>query len=166
MTKQEFLFHLQGASLVSLKFAERYVKDKLTTDFKYNIIFTPPNIYGNVDQFDFHPEDEGIIKLNLTDNEVVDLLYRKNKIPVWINISVVKSSRKSTTFNLLCAGRYSKNKEEYYYCDDGFPPFGIKSPTFPIGYREGEKFWLKKRQFTSIIDFIRIKAKLKLWKKR
>ncbi|QGK73921.1 hypothetical protein [Flavobacterium sp. SLB02] len=91
MTQQEFLFHLQGASLVSLKFAERYVKDKLTTDFKYNIIFTPPNIYGNVDQFDFYPEDEGIIKLN---------------------------------------------------------------------------FWLKKRQFTSIIDFTRIKAKLNSWKKR
>lgn len=137
MTKQEFLFHLQGASLVSLKFAERYVKDKLTTDFKYNVIFTPANIYENINQFDFYPENEGNIKLNLTDNEVVDLLYRKNKIPVWIDINVLKSSRKSTTFNLLCAGRYSDIKEEYYYNDDAFAPFGIKGPTFPIGYKEG-----------------------------
>lgn len=166
MTKQEFLSRLQGASLISLKFAERYVKDKLTSDFKYNVIFTPPNIYGNADQFDFYPEDEGIIKLNLTDNDVVDLLYRKNKIPVWIDISVLKSSKKSTTFNLLCAGRYSENKEEYYYLDDVFPPFGIKGPTFPIGYKEGEKFWLKKKQFTSIIYFTKIKAKFNSWKRR
>ena len=166
MTKQEFLSRLQGASLISLKFAERYVTDKLTDDFKYNVIFTPANHNDDLTKFDFYPEDEGIIKLNLTDNDVVDLLYRKNKIPVWIDISVLKSSRKSTTFNLLCAGRYSENKEEYYYLDDVFPPFGIKGPTFPIGYKEGEKFWLKKKQFTSIIYFTKIKAKFNSWKRR
>ncbi|CAC9977064.1 MULTISPECIES: hypothetical protein [Flavobacterium] len=143
MTKEEFLFHLNGASFVALKFAENYVKDKLTTDFKYNIIFTPPNVIGNMDQFDIYPEDEGIIRLNLTDKEVVELLYRKNKIPVWIDINVLKSSRKSTTFNLLCAGRYTDNKEEYYYNDNGSGPFGVKGPTFPIGYKEGKKFRLK-----------------------
>lgn len=142
MTKQEFLFQLKGASLVALKFAERYVKDKLATDFKYNTIFTPPNIYGDVDQFDIYPEDEGLIKLNLTDIEVVDLLYRKNKVPIWIDINVLKSSRKTTTFNLLCAGRYSDNKDEYYYRDNGSAPFGIKSPQFPVGYKDGEKFRL------------------------
>lgn len=142
MTKQEFLFQLKGASFVALKFAERYVKDKLATDFKYNTIFTPPNIYGDVDQFDIYPEDEGLIKLNLTDIEVVDLLYRKNKVPIWIDINVLKSSRKTTTFNLLCAGRYSDNKDEYYYRDNGSAPFGIKSPQFPVGYKDGEKFRL------------------------
>lgn len=142
MTKQEFLFQLKGASFVTLKFAERYVNDKLATDFKYNTIFTPPNIYGDVDQFDIYPEDEGLIKLNLTDIEVVDLLYRKNKVPIWIDINVLKSSRKTTTFNLLCAGRYSDNKDEYYYKDNGSAPFGIKGPNFPIGYKEDEKFRL------------------------
>jgi hypothetical protein len=95
-----------------------------------------------MDKFDIYPEDEGIIRLNLTDNEVVELLYRKNKIPVWIDINVLKSSRKSTTFNLLCAGRYTDNKEEYYYNENGSVPFGVKGPTFPIGYKEGEKFRL------------------------
>ncbi|KUJ62900.1 hypothetical protein AR687_05760 [Flavobacteriaceae bacterium CRH] len=140
MTKQEFLFHLKGASYVALKFAENYVKDKLTTDFKYNVIFTPANKSDNVDQFDIYPEDDGIIKLNLSDNEVVDLLYRKNKIPIWIDISVLKVIGKITIFNLACAGLYSENKEEYYYI--GSAPFGIKGPTFPIGYKEGKKFRL------------------------
>lgn len=142
MTKLEFLFHLKGASFVSLKFAERYVIDKLTTNFKYNVTFTKANTYGNIDRFDFYPKDDGIVKLNLSDNEVADLLYRKNKIPIWIDINVFKVEDEVTTLNVACAGLYSESKEEYYYSNDGFAPFGIKGPIFPIGYKEGEKFWL------------------------
>ncbi|WKL49196.1 hypothetical protein Q1W71_05270 [Flavobacterium pectinovorum] len=145
MTKEDFLFRLKDASLIAFEFAERYIKDKLTTDFKYNIIFTPANTNGDISQFDIYPEDEGIIKLNLTDYEVVDLLYRKNKIPIWIDINVLKSNRKSTTFNLFCAGRYSENEDELYYNDARSAPFGIKSPTFPFGYKEGEKFKLQQK---------------------
>jgi hypothetical protein len=143
MTKQEFLFRLKNASYIALEFAERYVTDKLVSDFKYNVIFTPSN-HDNDVQFAIYPDDEGIIKLNLTDIEVIDLLYRKNKVPIWIDISVLESSRKTTTFNLLCAGRYSDDDDELYYNEDHAGPFGIKSPTFPIGYKEGEKFKLEK----------------------
>lgn len=142
MTKSEFLFHLKGSSLIALKFAENYVKNKLTTDFKYNVILNASSDDITLTQYDIYKEDDGIIKLNLVDNEVVELLYRKNKVPVWININVLKSSRKSTTFNLLCAGRYSDDKKEFYYNGDGSGPFGIKSPKLPIDYKEGKKFKL------------------------
>ncbi|TPG37631.1 hypothetical protein [Flavobacterium pectinovorum] len=144
MTKQEFSFRLKNSSIEAVKFAERYITDKLTNDFKYNVIFTPGNDEEDFNKFDVYPEDDGIIKLNLTEIEVIDLLCRKNKIPVWIDICVLKSSRKITTFDLLCAGRYSNNEEEFYYNDSKSGPFGIKSPTFPIGYKEGEKFNLNK----------------------
>ena len=142
MTKQEFLFHLKGASLVSLKFAENYVKNKLTTDFKYNVILNASTDNPNLTQFDIYPEDDGKMKLDLTDKEVVALLYRNGKVPVWIDINVLKSGKKSTTFNLLCAGRYSDDKKEYYYNEKGSGPFGIKSPELPIDYKEGKKFKL------------------------
>lgn len=48
MTKEDFLFRLEDASLVAFKFAERYVKDKVITDFKYNIIFTSANTNGDI----------------------------------------------------------------------------------------------------------------------
>ncbi|MTH16822.1 hypothetical protein [Flavobacterium sp. LC2016-01] len=143
MTREEFLFHLKGASFMALKFAENYVKDKLATDFKYNLLFTSANMSGDASKFDIYPEDDGSIKSNLTDNEVVDLLYRKNKVPIWIDISVLESNRKNTILHLACAGRYSNNKEDYYYKNDGSAPFGVKSPTLPIGYKEGKKFRLK-----------------------
>ncbi|MBC5835307.1 FAM151 family protein [Flavobacterium sp. F372] len=143
MTRDEFILHLRESSLIALKFAEHFVKDKLTTDFKYNVILNASNDDLNFNQFDFYQEDNGIIKLNLIDIEVIDLLYRKNKVPVWININVLKSSRKSTTFNLLCAGRFTDNKEEFYYNNKiGSTPFGIKSPELPIDYSQGKKFSL------------------------
>lgn len=140
MTREEFLYHLKAVSLIALKFAESYVKDKLTTDFKYNVVLNALGDEENLAQFDIYPEDTGKMKLDLTDEEVVDLLYRRNKVPVWININVLKSSKKSTTFNLLSSGRYSDNKEEFYYNENGMGPFGIKSPKLPFGYKEGEKF--------------------------
>ena len=142
MTKEEFTFHLNGASLVALKFAERYVKNKLTTDFKYNVVLNASTDNKSLMQYDVYPQDTGIIKLDLIDDEVVELLYRKNKVPVWIDINVLKSNRKSTTFNLLCAGRYTNNKEEFYYNINGSGPFGIKSPNLPINYQEGKRFKL------------------------
>ncbi|MFD2943067.1 hypothetical protein [Flavobacterium notoginsengisoli] len=146
MTKEDFLFHLQGASFVTLKFAERYVKDKLVTDFKYNVILTVASNIDGSNKFDIYPEENDIIKLDLTEIEVVDLLYRNNKIPIWIDISVLKSSRKSTTFNLLCSGKYSNDKNDYYYNQNGSGPFGVKSPKLPINYKEGNK--IKLRPFT------------------
>ena len=142
MTREEFLLHLNGVSLIALKFAELYVKDKLTTDFRYNVVLNVSTDDKSLTQFDIYAEDEGIIKLDLTDKEVVELLYRKNKVPVWIDINVLKSSRKSTTLNLFCAGRYTDNKEEFYYKENGSGPFGIKSPKLPVDFKEGNKFKL------------------------
>ena len=70
MTREDFIFHLEAASLIALKFAERYITDKLTTDFKYNVILNASNDDENLTEFDIYPEDAGIIKLDLTDIEV------------------------------------------------------------------------------------------------
>ncbi len=142
MTKAEFLLLLKGSSLIAIKFAERYVKNKLTTNFKYNVILNASQDDTELSQFETYLEDNGIIILDLKDREVADLLCRNNKVPVWIDINVLKSSKKTTTFNLLCSGRYSDKVDEYYYNKQGSGPFGIKSPKLPIHYKEGNKFKL------------------------
>lgn len=83
------------------------------------------------------------MELNLIDKEVVDLLYRSEKVPIWININVLKSSRNSTTFNLFCAGQFSDDKKKFYYNYNGSGLLGVKRPKLPINYKEGEKFRLK-----------------------
>jgi len=129
VTKVEFLTNLQNASFQALKFAENYVKTELKTNYNYNVIFTKE---------DANPK----MKLQLADNEVVELLYRNNEVPTWIDINVLKSKKDKTTFNLVCSAKYSSNKDELYYIDNGSPPFGVKSPIFPPDYIEGEKFEL------------------------
>lgn len=54
MTRDEFILHLRESSLIALKFAEHFVKDKLATDFKYNVILNASNDDLNLNQFDFY----------------------------------------------------------------------------------------------------------------
>jgi hypothetical protein len=143
MTKEEFLILIKGASFVSFKFAEQYLKNKLVPEFRYDVFLNISQDDPSLTQFDIYPEDNERIETGLTDKEVRDLIYRNGKVPVWIDIAVNKADRKITTFKLLCAGRYSDDKEEYYYQSGGTGPFGIKSPNLPVDYKEGQKFKLK-----------------------
>ena len=143
MTKEEFLILINGSSFDSFKFAEQHLKDNLIPEFRYDVFLNVSNDDRSLTQFDIYVEDNERIETGLTDKEVRHLLYRNEKVPVWIDISVHKSDIKITTFKLLCAGRYSDDKEEYYYQSRGTGPFGIKSPNLPIDYKEGEKFKLK-----------------------
>lgn len=143
MTKPEFEILINGASFVSFKFATQYLKNKLVPEFRYDVYLNISQDDPSLTQFDIYPEDNGRIENGLTDKEVCELIYRKGKVPVWIDIAVHKSDRNTTTFKLLCSGRYSDDKEEYYYQSGGTGPFGIKSPNLPLDYKEGQKFKLK-----------------------
>lgn len=96
--------------------------------------------------FDVYPQDNGKIVELISANEVVDLLYRKNKVPVWIDISVESIHNNCTVLHLLCAGRYSDDFKAIYYQKGETGPFGIKSPVFPPGYENDvSKFYLSRR---------------------
>jgi hypothetical protein len=145
MQKEDFLFLLLGASYASFKFAKLFVTDNLPTDFKYNVQLNFSSDDPSLKQFDLYPADDGNTLTNLDDKEVMNLLVRKNKVPVWIDIAVESATKDFTIFRLLCAGRYSDDRKEFYYEKGGSGPFGIKSPDFPPDYKEGIKFKLGSR---------------------
>jgi hypothetical protein len=144
MSKGEFLYLLLGASYASYKFAKSLVIEELPSDFKYKVILNFSCDDQSLTEFDFYPEDDGKILDGLSDTEVMNLLNRKEKVPVWIDVSVTESNNHITTVELLCAGRYSNNPEEYYYRKQGSGPFGIKSPKLPSDFIDGVKFKLNK----------------------
>lgn len=144
MTKEEFQTLINGASFISFKFAKQYLKNRLVPEFRYDVYLNISNDDSSLTQFDIYPEDNERVEIGLTDKEACELIYRGGKVPVWIDIAVYKSNRKTTTLKLLCAGRYSDNKQEYYYQSQGTGPFGIKSPSLPVDYEEGQKFKLRK----------------------
>jgi hypothetical protein len=114
MKKEDFLFLLLGASYASYKFAQMHLTDELPSDFRYNVQLNVYTDDPNLEQFDIYPEDNEKTLNELTDKEIIDLLCRKNKLPVWIDISVESVTQKFTIFRLLCAGRYSDEKNEFY----------------------------------------------------
>lgn len=130
MTKEEFLFRLQGASFLALKFAENYVKNKLYTEFRYDVTLIKPENRSK----EFH---------EIREDEAADLIFKEGRVPTWIDISVSKVKKKQTIINLLCSRDYSDKKEDLYYTEGGSEPFGIKSPILPFWYKEGQKFKLK-----------------------
>ena len=154
MTREEFTELLSYSSRLSFDFAKNYVSDKLPTEFLYTIKLNSSFDDPNLKQFDIYPEDnDKVIKL-ATSEKVIDLLLRENKVPVWIDISIESIRKTFTVFELRCAGRYSADPNEFYYLKGGTGPFGIKSPTFPIGYTDdGTKFSLPKKN--SLFDWLK-----------
>lgn len=155
MTKDYFLQLLQESSKYSYDFAKRYVINKLPNDFKYSVKLNVSCDDLKLTQFDIYPEDHGKRIEIIDEKEVVDLLCRKDKVSVWIDISVECVHKNNTIFNLQCAGRYSNNNEEFYYNKGDTGPFGIKGPIFPIGYSEGQKFRLKNRYKKSLFSILK-----------
>lgn len=142
MTKLEFLYKLQEASKASVDFAGRFVKNVLPGELEYTVKLNASLDDPSLAHFDVFPEDEGVEKLGLEDWQVAELLCRNDKVPVWIDISVVSVKKDKSVLNLFCAGRYSNDSEEFYYSGSGMGPFGIKSLVLPRDYKEGEKFLL------------------------
>ena len=146
MTKDDFLKLLRYTSNVAHDFAKKYVVDELPMDFKYSVTLNASSDDLGLTQFDTYPNDDGKIVVFIEEKEVVELLCRKDKVPVWIDISVESVYEGKTIFRLFCAGRYSDDENEFYYNKNGTGFFGVKSPNLPIEYVEGKKFKLKAKK--------------------
>ena len=126
MTRFDFQLRLNAASYMSFKYSQKYLTDSLISQFVYTIDI--PN--------DRTSED------SLSSLEVSDLLVKDGKVPIWIDISVVKCDKKITTLRLLCSDYYTSDMKDLYYHHLGVAPFGIKSPDLPSDYKAGEKLKL------------------------
>jgi hypothetical protein len=74
----------------------------------------------------------------LTAQQVVDLLWVKDKVPLYINMEVHESRPNLTLVYLLCSRRL-RSEEHLYHQIDTYPPFHILVP-LPPGYQKGAKF--------------------------
>lgn len=125
MKKSDFLFLLLGVSYATYKYSKQHVNKNIVADFKYDV-YLNMSFDTNNEEFMTYPEDNNKSYKDITDKEVIELLCRNNKIPVWIDISVGNKNDNFTVLKLICAGRYSDQSSDYYYNDRGTGPFAIK----------------------------------------
>ncbi len=140
MTKEKFNPNLNGAidSLIGL------TRTLCSNSFSFQYRFV---IRTNIEAVDSHLDHEEVLFHNqvmsykdkfLTDKEVIDLLWTNDKVPLWINASVLQSSKAWTTIELVTSRRL-RSENELNKVADQFPPFHIQVP-LPPGQVTGEKF--------------------------
>jgi hypothetical protein len=134
-----FKYNLEEISSATIKFARQLTWN----DFSDNIYFViRPNAHDDSDHLD---NDERINlgqrkdELNkfLTVDEVIERLWLSEKVPVWIDVSVYKATKRKTIIELMTSRRF--RKDEYMHKNTGFPPFHIAIPTPPY-QKNNEKF--------------------------
>lgn len=144
MRKEDFYHQLIAASSATLRIGQQYVSNHLNHDLAYVVVLNQSYDAERKNDEIVYPEDNGKVHCHLSQLEVVDLLHRDNRCPMWIDISVAGADEKVTLLILLCCGRYHADESRLYYNWQGTQPFGIKSPNLPFDWKEGTKFELKK----------------------
>lgn len=143
MKKNEFKTYLLAASYLAVKSGQEYVKEQLPFEFRFDVELNQSSDNLSADEFKTYQEDNGRILANQSVDDVVDLLSREDRVPIWIDINVKSCTKLATVLRLVCSGSYSDLPEKMYYSERGLGPFGIKSPYLPPGWREGKRFRIR-----------------------
>jgi len=72
--------------------------------------------------------------------DVVAALYRSDRVPEWVNLSVIGATPAVTIIEVLACGRFTANEGLLYHRREGRPPFHVLGPTLPVGWVEGQRF--------------------------
>jgi len=84
--------------------------------------------------------------------QVVDFLWRDERVPEWIDIMVQGEDGYRTEVALVCCGRFTAQDDLLYYPGRDTRPFAVKSPILPPGWDSAEgsgKFTLHWRKSSS-----------------
>ncbi len=156
MKKEVFKENLDGISKLTLEIARKIAWNNLSENIYYII---RPNILADSDHLDNEEktnlkERKKELRKTLTIDQVLSRLYFSEKIPVWINVSIIEATKKKTTIELVTSRRF--RKDDYMFKSTDFPPFNIAIER-PINLNENERFdinWKRKK----------LKLKLDYWK--
>jgi hypothetical protein len=142
--KFTFSTWLELAAFQAIEFAQPFVEQTLSYDFKFELQLNMANDDLAEGDFELYPADDGRIVQCDSVEAVAQELVRNDRIPAWIDISAYKHSASFTLMRLICAGRFTDDTDELYYLNRGTGCFQFISPGLPPGYVDGQKFALAK----------------------
>jgi hypothetical protein len=142
MNREIFQENLLRAADSAVSFARKYALNELPDQVVF-LVHPNQSCDENPRRGDeeTYPEDtqKDDQPLTFTTTEaVVGYLWRNEKAPEWIDISVEREDGEHTYLQLLCCGRFSSMEELMYHRKGGIPPFSIKSPNLPPCYDKSE----------------------------
>lgn len=135
MERQLFHHRLIQATELCHEFTKTLVVDHLPPFAKYRVLLNcsydqnplilDETIFPNDAEFNL------IHMKSFNADEVMELLWRDEKIPEWIDINIFHADLDATYYELRCCGRFTSQEQLLYYKWTDIAPFGIKGPPIP-----------------------------------
>ncbi|WP_165246667.1 hypothetical protein [Paludisphaera soli] len=162
MDGQEFASRLRLAADASVVFAREFVRETLPDETAF-LVFPNQSCDGHplVGDETIYPQDSLPDGLHMdggrhhgpwTAGEVVDFLWRDEKVPEWIDVMVEDEDGRRTLVSLRCCGRFTAQEDLLYYRGRETRPFAVKSPYFPPHWESVEasgrfsvRYWKDRR---------------------
>ncbi len=142
MKESQFRENLDAATKLLMEFSQEFLIDELPLHYAY-LIFPNQSYDGNplAGDEELFPEDS-LFSNNengYSRDEVIKFLWRKNKVPEWINIMVHSYNEKLSYISLICCGRFTADDQLLYHEREGYQPFHILGPNLPPNFENIEK---------------------------
>ena len=134
MEKETFKERLVHATIEAHQFASKFIEECLPTSFRYRILSNPtiadtPLLSGELASRDDSARERAESQQNLYLDDIVGILWRNGKVPIWINIAAFDETGSETLIELTCSDDFTSDEALLYQTQ--FPPFEIHSPTYP-----------------------------------
>lgn len=142
MEKSQFEENLNKATEFVLKFSQEFLIGKLPLSYTY-LIFPNQSYDGNplVGDEELFPKDS-LLKNNpvgYLKDEVINFLWRKGKVPEWVNVMIHSYDEERTYVSLICCGRFTADDRLLYHEREGYQPFHVLGPNLPPNFENIEK---------------------------
>ncbi|HAF29513.1 MAG TPA: hypothetical protein DCG75_10740 [Bacteroidales bacterium] len=153
MDRDTFKNRLETAGKTAVDFARKFVWNKLSDNLIFVIQPNSLEISEYLNETEKQNLRERISELDeqLNLEEAIDRLFLNEKVPVWIDCSVIKSKKNHSVIQLLTSRRF-RTDSELHHQSELYPPFHVNiqnPPYFDIDSKEKfEANWrYKKIQF-------------------
>ncbi|MEQ8789523.1 MAG: hypothetical protein RIC55_24730 [Pirellulaceae bacterium] len=142
MDKITFGSRFQAAAAKAYVYATSMISEALPPNLRVNLHLNSSYEGNPLDSHEVvYPADSERNQDSLQALEIVDAaseLWRDNRVPEWIDLSVIDCTDELTIIRALCCGRFTDDESRLYHIQEGYPPFHVLSPVLPPNWRSVE----------------------------
>jgi len=137
MDTSTFRQHLDNSLKLLLDITRQHCYNDISEDFKFIIQPSGTDFHDGLNDY----EKKNLTILNqfgnrlLTAEQVIDLLYHDNKVPLWINATIYESKKDLTVIHLFCSRRLRHDNDLFHQAVK-YPPFNVLVPLPPDPLRK------------------------------
>jgi hypothetical protein len=168
LDKTVFAERLQRAAECTRDFARTHIIEPLPDAIRFDV-----QLNSSYDGNPLHPDERVYpddpecipqhLRSGLSQEEVVELLWREGAVPEWINLTVVQEADQHTLIEMDCCGRFTANEQLLYHARQGYPPFHVLGPPIPPSHDLASKEryslnWLSKPRDRRALSRLRERA--------